>query len=111
MTNTRAVGANFQEAHMHRVCAKGVDFTGAWFKDAMSMEGCFDNSIFDKAVLSNFMTRGASFKNISTVDAILDGQDVRIGYKWKYIKPVNVCEEEICQQCVGCESPNKLIKV
>lgn len=107
-TNTRARGANFQEAHMHRVCAKGVDFTGAWFQDTLSMEGNFDNSIFDRAVLLNFMTRGASFKNVSTIDAILDETDTRIGYKWKYIKPVNVCEGEECQQCVGCESPKKL---
>ena len=108
---TRAIGANFQEASLHRVTSKNVDFTGSWFKDALSMEGNFEGSIFDKAVLSNFMTRGASFKNVSTKDAILDGTDTRIGYKWTYIKPHNVCEEEICQQCVGCESPNKLIKV
>lgn len=48
MPMTRAVGANFQEAHLHRVCAKNVDFTGAWFKDALSMEGNFDGCIFDK---------------------------------------------------------------
>ena len=104
---TRAIGANFQEAKMNRVCAKNVDFTGAWFKDAISMEGTFDGSIFDKAVLSNFMSRGASFKNVSTEGAILDETDTRIGYKWPRIKPHDVCSEEVCQQCVGCESPKK----
>jgi uncharacterized protein YjbI with pentapeptide repeats len=107
LSNTFAVGINLEGAKLHRTTAKNANFTSAWFKDAMSMEGNFQESIFDHGVLLNFMTRGCNFKNISTKATLLDDTDTRIGYKWDIIQPVNVCEQEPCQQCVGCESPKK----
>ena len=101
--DTSAEFANFEGAKLHRVNGSWGNFKGAWFKDAMSMEGRFDFANFDNGNLSNFMSRGASFKNISIEGTILDDTDVRIGYKCKRIPVPSVCDGPF-QHCVGCKS-------
>jgi uncharacterized protein YjbI with pentapeptide repeats len=102
-------GVNFQGALMNRVYAEGTNFTGSYFIDVISQEGNFNNCILDRANLTNFITRGTTFKNVSTKDAVVDKIDTRIEYRRSYIPPVNVCAGEECQQCAGCKSEKKLV--